>query len=120
MGDESEAVFLPLFDHDIHVRCCFCAEYIGWGITDVDVLVARRMGRQEVEKETAGLVEGRLEEVDEKDHDMWEKRNGRGTDINRTASRRRRAEATTGLRQKAFWLAARDMMEFQCKLSFGV
>jgi hypothetical protein len=85
MGDESEAVFLPLFDHDIHVRCFFSAEYIGWAITDMDPLEARCMGRPEVEKKTAGLVEGRWEEVDEKDLDMWEKRKGCRSDINKLA-----------------------------------
>jgi hypothetical protein len=72
MGDESEAVFLSLFDYDIHVRYCFSAEYTGWGTIDMDVLEAGRMGCQEVEKKTTGLVEGRWEEVGEKDYDMCE------------------------------------------------
>jgi hypothetical protein len=58
MGDESKALLLPLLDHDIHVRCCRSTEYIGRGTIDMGAVEARQMGRQEVEKEAAGLVEG--------------------------------------------------------------
>ena len=86
MGDESEAVFLPLFDHDIHVRRCFRVEHICRAVPDMAVLEAKRMGPQPVETETAGLVAGRWEEVGEKDCDVWEKRKWRGPDINKPAS----------------------------------
>jgi hypothetical protein len=70
MGDESEALLLPLLDHDVHVGCCSSAEYLGWGNIDMGALEARRMGCQEVEKATTWLVESQFEEVDEKNHDM--------------------------------------------------
>jgi hypothetical protein len=70
MGDESQTLLLPLFHHDIYVRGRWGPKYIVRGALDLGLVEVRQMGLEEVEKETARLVEGGWEEVGEQIDDL--------------------------------------------------